>query len=207
MKKNMFLALAATLGLAAACTQAQAWGGPRFVVGVGIGPCWGPGYYGYPYYYGPGPYPYYAPGPVVVQQAPVVVQPAATAQVAPAPQAQVARAASDDSIPPLTPVGYHRPEVARNIQLLSNASEKVRMDGVINLGKMRAVDAVDPVAATMSGDRSPQVREAAARALGLIGSPKALTALKYAAQADDDREVRNSAQFAVEVIQSSMRGR
>ena len=54
--------------------------------------------------------------------------------------------------------------------------------------------------ATLNPTNSPPVREAAARALGLIGSPRALTALRYAAQADSDRDVRRSAQFSVEVI-------
>jgi HEAT repeat protein len=96
-------------------------------------------------------------------------------------------------------------EVDRNLQLLADPSEKVRLDAVLQLGKMKAARAVDPVAATLAGDRSPQVRDAAARALGLIGSPRGLTALKYAAQADNDRDVRHSAQFAVEVIQSNMK--
>jgi HEAT repeat protein len=58
------------------------------------------------------------------------------------------------------------------------------------------------LAATLAGDRSPVVRESAARALGLIGSAQALPALQRAAQADSDRDVRRSAQFAVEVIQT-----
>jgi HEAT repeat protein len=62
---------------------------------------------------------------------------------------------------------------------------------------------VDPLAATLAGDRSPAVRDAAARALGLIASPQALPALERAAQADADRDVRRSAQFAVEVIQAN----
>jgi len=58
------------------------------------------------------------------------------------------------------------------------------------------------LAATLAGDQSPAVRDAAARALGLIGSTKGLPALQRAAQVDNDRDVRRSAQFAVEVIQS-----
>jgi HEAT repeat protein len=46
------------------------------------------------------------------------------------------------------------------------------------------------------------VRESAARALGLIASTKGLPALQRAAQVDEDRDVRRSAQFAIEVIQS-----
>src|SRR5262249_5883046 len=73
------------------------------------------------------------------------------------------------------------------------------------LGRMKADRAIDPLLAALAGDRSPVVRDAAARALGLIGSPRALTALLHAAQADNDRDVRHSAPFAVEVIQTNSR--
>jgi HEAT repeat protein len=46
------------------------------------------------------------------------------------------------------------------------------------------------------------VREAAARALGLIGSSAALPALQQAASTDSDHDVRHSARFAIDVIQS-----
>ena len=55
----------------------------------------------------------------------------------------------------------------------------------------------------LAADRSAAVREAAARGLGLIGSSDALPALQRAAQADDNRDVRHSAQFAAEGIRSS----
>jgi HEAT repeat protein len=48
------------------------------------------------------------------------------------------------------------------------------------------------------------VREAAARALGLIALPASLNALQHAAQADDDRDVRRSAAFAADVIRTNM---
>lgn len=72
----------------------------------------------------------------------------------------------------------------------------------MHLGRIRATQAVEPLTATLAGDRSPAVREAAARALGLIGSPKGLTALKRAVVADNDRDVRHSCQFAIDVIQT-----
>ena len=72
----------------------------------------------------------------------------------------------------------------------------------MQLGRGRAAQAVDPLAATLAGDRSPVVREAAARALGLIGSSAALPALQQAASADPDHDVRHSAGFAIDVIQS-----
>ena len=43
------------------------------------------------------------------------------------------------------------------------------------------------------------------RALGLIGSPRALNPLIRAAQEDNDRDVRHSAQFAIEVIRTNLR--
>jgi HEAT repeat protein len=67
---------------------------------------------------------------------------------------------------------------------------------------MKSERAIDPLAATLAGDRSAAVREAAARALGLIGSAKALPALRAAALNDNDRDVRHSAEFAVEVVQT-----
>jgi HEAT repeat protein len=86
--------------------------------------------------------------------------------------------------------------------MLADADERVRSDSVMQLGRLKATQAVDPLAATLAGDRSATVREAAARALGLIGSPSAMPALQRAAQSDNDRDVRRSAQFAVEVIQT-----
>jgi HEAT repeat protein len=51
-------------------------------------------------------------------------------------------------------------------------------------------------------DGDPAVRESAARGLGLIADPAALTALEQAAQSDGDRDVRHSAAFAAEVIRA-----
>jgi HEAT repeat protein len=48
------------------------------------------------------------------------------------------------------------------------------------------------------------VRDAAARALGLIGSPASLDALQRAAGGDADRDVRRSASFAAEIIRANM---
>ena len=53
---------------------------------------------------------------------------------------------------------------------MASADQRTRSDSVAKLGKLRSTRAIDPLAATLSGDRSPAVREAAARALGLIGS-------------------------------------
>lgn len=179
---------------------------PRTSVSFGINfgapyyrPWCGPHPYSYPYYrpypiyYAPPPRVIYEPAPVVVQPAPIVVtSPPTSVAVSPVPS--VVRSTSSGS----SGDGQH-------FQLLSHSDESVRRDAVMELGRQKAESAVDSLAATLAGDRSPVVRDAAARALGLIGSPRALTALMHAAQADSDRDVRRSAQFAVEVIQTNNR--
>jgi hypothetical protein len=190
--------------------------GPCISVGVGIGPYWGGPYYRPWGYYGPyygyyGPYPYYYPPPaVVVQPAPpqVIVQPAPAPAVAPpaaAPQqpTPIYRGAA----PTVTTTSASSGSAAldENLKQLVNADENTRQNAVMELGRMGADSAVDPLSAALAGDASPLVREAAARALGLIAAPRSLPALIRAAQADKDREVRHSAQFAVEAIRSRLR--
>jgi HEAT repeat protein len=85
---------------------------------------------------------------------------------------------------------------------LTNPTEQVRLDAVSQLGRLKARRAVDPLAATLAGDKSPAVREAAAKALGLIGSPSAMPALNRAIQADSSHDVRRTAQFSLEIIQA-----
>lgn len=179
------------------CWQAQAWHGG---VSIGIGPVWlgGPWWGGYPYYYRP--YPYYYAAPVIVQPAPVypvaVAQPVAQPAyqtLPPAPAPVTARSPVQDA---------NQAEAERLLQQLSAADERVRADSAIQLGRLRSSAAIDPLLATLAGDRSPAVREAAARGLGLIGSSRTLAALQRAAQADPDRDVRHSAQFASEVVSS-----
>jgi hypothetical protein len=213
---------AVVLGCLLAIPLGPAQAGVR--VGIGIGLPLFPGPYYYPYYR---PYPYYYPGYVYVAPPPVVVAPApATVAAAPAPvvsqsapatlqappAAQNAYQAQSSPLPPAPePVVRaaaaedRQVTVAGYLQMLNNADERVRAEAVLQLGRMRADRAVDPLAATLAGDRSPAVRETAARALGLIGSPRALTVLQHAAQTDADRDVRRSAQFAAEVIQTNPR--
>jgi hypothetical protein len=187
-------------------SHARAWHCGGWSVGLNFGI---PVYYR-PYYpcYGP----YYAPYPVYVAPPPVIVQPAPLVQPAPAVQpAPVAQQAYQQaSLPPApVPLVAHSPvadsrqtDIEHNLQLLSETDDRVRTDAVLQLGRLKAQRALDPLAATLSGDRSPTVREAAARALGVISSPKALPALQQAAQTDGDRNVRYSAQFAIDVIQA-----
>ena len=170
-----------------------AYAGGHWGVGINIGfpgpffPCY------QPWYYRPYPVYYYPPAPVVIQQVPVVQQ-VPVAQPVYAPPAPV----------PVTshaaPVYPQQSEIDRNIYQLADASDRVRSESALQLGRLRATQAIDPLAATLAGDRSPLMREAAARALGLIGSSKALPALQQAAQADADPTVRHSAEFSVDVI-------
>jgi hypothetical protein len=178
-------------------TGAPAWAGHGFwSVGINIGPpvFYRPWYPCCPYYYSPV---YVAPPPVIVAPAsvvqPVPVATPAYAQAPAAPAPIIARASSAE--PMLA-------DTQRHLELLASPSDNVRAESAIQLGRLRAPQAVDPLAATLAGDRCPQVREAAARALGLIGSSRAIPALQRAAQVDGDRDVRHSAEFALEVIQA-----
>jgi HEAT repeat protein len=90
-------------------------------------------------------------------------------------------------------------------QMLRDPGEGARVSAVMQLGRSRVQQAVAPLSQALGDDPSARVREAAARALGLIASPESLNALQTAAQADDDREVRHSAQFAAEVIRGNLR--
>jgi hypothetical protein len=153
--------------------------------------------YGYWGYYRPYPVIVEAPPAVVVRPAPVIVREAPVI-VRESPAAFQDGPVYQSSSAPAAGIDQH-------LQLLTSPQENVRRDAVLELGRMKATSAVDPLAATLAGDRSPIVRDAAARALGLIASPRALPALTHSAQADSDRDVRRSAQFAVEVIHSQLR--
>jgi HEAT repeat protein len=91
------------------------------------------------------------------------------------------------------------------VRQLSDPTDTTRRDAALELGRLKARGAVDAIINVLSKDSSPVARDGAARALGLIASPQSLNALIYAAQADNDRDVRHSAQFAVEVIRSNLR--
>ena len=195
---QLFLLASATLLGITAAVSAH---GPRSGWSVGFS-------YGFPSYrpwypYSYRPYPLYVetyPAPVIVRPAPVVVRPSPIVIQEPAtlPSSVVTNSISPVSAP-------WTPSADTALQQLSNPDENIRRDAVMELGRMKVDRAADSLAATLAGDRSAVVRDAAARALGLIASPRSLPALTHAAQADSDRDVRRSAQFAVEVIQSRMR--
>lgn len=194
--------------LALTCVPNVVQAGPpvRFSLGLNFGvpyysrPYWHP-YHGYRYYYAAPPV-VYAPAPIVVQQPPTVIPVPApvTAAPAPVPAQAVAPASVIQANHAGTPAGAEQ-----FLFQLNDSAETVRRDAVMALGRMRATQAIEPIASLLRNDSSPAVRDAAARSLGLIGSPQCLTALTYAAQADQDRDVRRSAQFAVEVIRAGMR--
>src|SRR5262245_44838850 len=177
---------------------------------IGFGIRIGPGYYYGPgqYYYGYG-YPYYVPGSIVYETAPPIV----VRQTVPVSEGVLAPTAPNPLPPPLPPNVVPTQNVAPTptrvdslLSQLRDPSETVRRDAAMDLGRMKAQKAVDPLIQLLSKDASPIARDGAARALGLIASPRSLNALIYASQADNDRDVRHSAQFAVEIIRTNLRG-
>jgi hypothetical protein len=198
-------ALFSLLALSPLAQRAQAWVGVRLGIGLPIyvGP--GPYYYGNPYYYPPT---YVAPAPVIYQPAPSVSVVPAPASVGTAPANNTVSAARPPAIVDnVIPTGNQvPPQIDALVRQLSDASETVRRDAALEIGRLKARNAVDVLTNMLAKDPSPVARDGAARALGLMASPQSLNALIYAAQADDDREVRHSAQFAVEIIRSNLRG-
>lgn len=203
MKRLRLAAVVALVLLAWPWATAQAGHGGLFL-GLNFGvPLFYPAYYYRPYPV------VVAPPPVVYQPAPVVYQaappapPACTAPPArPACGASPAPTIQQTAAPPLA-ADAGQNQVSWNLQRLADPDERVRAEAAIQLGREKVERAADPLAATLAGDRSPQVRETAARALALIGSPRALPALRHAALADGDPTVRHTAEFAAEVVQSA----
>jgi hypothetical protein len=198
--------------------------GPGYYRPYGYGYRHGYGYgYGYGGYYRPygfgvvvAPPPVVIGGPpVVVQQQPVVVQPAYAPATPPAqapaplPAPTPVTSAPPSSEPEVMPAALATGNVGGDVDAclrqLRGGDEQSRADALVQLGRLRAEQVIGPMVKALNSDTSPKVREAAARGLGLIGSATALSALQYAAQADDDREVRHSASFAAESIRGNLR--
>ncbi len=121
----------------------------------------------------------------------------------PTPSTTTANAAPD--VLQAVAVGSSSADISAALQQLRSADEQARADAAVRLGRLRAEQAIGPIVKALNSDSSPKVREAAARGLGLIGSSRSLSALQYAAQADDDREVRHSASFAAETIRGNLK--
>jgi hypothetical protein len=207
---HRFVVVAALAVLAVLPGMAHAgWG-----VGIRIGVPYPYGYYygGYPYgYY---PYGYYYGAPVVVQPGVTVVQPPATVVQPgnPTPNLQPVPPSPGNVLPPPRPATSLEP-VSRDLQAealvaqLRSGDDQARSEAANQLGRRQAVQAAEPLTTALASDRSPLVRDAAARALGQIANPTSLEALQRAAQVDDDREVRASARFAADVIRDRLRNR
>jgi hypothetical protein len=203
------LALGIVLGLATTAATVEAHG---FIgVGVNIGfpvyprPYCGPYYYPYyrPYPVYVGPAVYVAPPPPVVIEQPPVYVPAAVVRTTPTPGTP----SSPYQEPPIAqrPQDVKQADISRHLPLLNDADERTRSDAAMDLGRLKAQSAIDVLCSVLTNDKSALVRESAARALGLIASPRALGALQNAAQVDNDRDVRRSAQFSAEVIRANLR--
>lgn len=95
---------------------------------------------------------------------------------------------------------YTQVDVATATQQLNSPRERERLEAVVALGRSQSPKATETLQQVLAADPSPRVREAAARGLGVIGSQSSLKALQVAAQADEDKDVRRSAQFAAETI-------
>ncbi len=228
------MSLLRKVGLAVVVAACLPWNASQAGIYMGMGCCrpyygygarygWGPRYgWGYggfyrPYGFGvvvaPSPLIVGAAAPVVVQQ-PVVVQPTYSPTYAPPVQAPAAPAPAPlpmptptSAAPAVMPTGATRTgnvDVETILQDLRGGDEQARADAAVCLGRLRVERAVGPIVKALNSDSSAKVREAAARGLGLIGSSSALSALQYAAQADDDREVRHSASFAAETIRGNL---
>jgi HEAT repeat protein len=147
----------------------------------------------------------YAPTPTVIAQpAPAgaesaVMQAPSTLQIS----APVQPVSATVVAPPRTlTLEEKRARVASYLQQLTSAQAATRIDAVQHLTRLRGPRAVDGLAATLAGDPSPAVRQAAARGLGITGAPRGLPSLQRAAAYDPDLNVRRSAQLALEVVQS-----
>jgi hypothetical protein len=166
------------------------------------------------------------PTTVVAQSPPVVQEPPLVVQVPPPPPIVQTQApppvVQTPPPPPVTTtvqptnatvvvpprnlnVEQRKAKVDAYLQLLTSPQVATRLDAVQHLTRLRGPRAVDGLAATLAGDRSSAVREAAARGLGMTGAPRGVPALQRAASYDPDLGVRRAAQLALEVIQTTPR--
>ena len=205
---QLTLALVTITVFCQASQIAHAHPGVRWSIGLNFGP---PAYYHRPWY-GYGWAPYYAPAPVYYEAAPVIVVRPSPVVVQSSPSVVTVPPASTSTPAPLPAIVTARSETPVSpreetlLTQLADDKDSVRRDAAMDLGRLRSQKAIEPLQNLLAKDTSPIVRDAAARALGLIGSQRSLNALIYAAQADNDRDVRHSAQFAVEIIRTNLRG-
>src|SRR4051794_16566808 len=80
-------------------------------------------------------------------------------------------------LPPPQPGEEEPGDREQLLKQLHDSTEGVRMNAAMQLGRGRVRAAVSALIKLLREDSSPQVRDAAARALGLIGTATALDAL------------------------------
>lgn len=85
---------------------------------------------------------------------------------------------------------------------LTDPDERRRLACVVQLGQLKTSCAIDPLMEVLTGDPSPQVRQAAVRSLARLG---AVYALQRAADTDLDQDVRRLAGFAAGLLQPDPR--
>jgi HEAT repeats len=109
---------------------------------------------------------------------------------------------------PVPPAVVPQPPAAgvdQALQLINSPRDRDRIDGALALGRARVEKGIEPLRKMLADDPNPRVREAAARALGLVATPECAKALEKAARADDDGEVRRTARLAAQVIRANTR--
>lgn len=165
---------------------------------------WGVYVGGAPYGYGPYYRPYWGVRVGVFPSYPVYGAPPPAVVVQPG-QVYVAP-------PPPPPARVAVPEpptrqdqIDTYIDQLQSPRDDLRVDALLQLGRLDARRACGRMIRVLRDDPSPQVREAAARGLALIDAPFTLTALQRAALADPDPNVRGSARYAIDVIRTNRR--
>ena len=89
--------------------------------------------------------------------------------------------------------------VAELAQMLSSSSQKTRLSAVVSLARLGDKSTLRPLVSALR-DPDPDVRAIAATALGHLGHPAALPALRNAATSDKDARVRAHAHQAAVLV-------
>ena len=141
-------------------------------------------HYGGAYWPYPPRYEYYYPAPIIVERPPVYMEPGPVV---------VERR-------PIIVLDRRREEIQRALVDLRYGDSDDREDAAKKLGKLRAVEGVNPLIRALLHDRDEDVRKKSAEALGKIGDPRAIEALEDAAQYDREDDVRKEARKALKKI-------
>ena len=88
---------------------------------------------------------------------------------------------------------------------LSETNRHVRQVAAMVLGILQATNAVPALEKLLGQDPDPMVRSQAAIALGQIGQPSSMSALKAAQKDDESRDVQHQAELAAHAVERRMR--